>query len=362
MTATIVRDASVHDTAKKEAFEQRLLGMLNNAGIAIMTSLGHRAGLFDAMSRLPPSTSQQIADQAGLNERYVREWLGAMATGAVVEYQPDDRTYYLPPEHAALLTRAASPTNMAASMQWVPLLGCVEDHVLAAFRHGQGVPYSAYQRFHEVMAEESAQTIVAGLADYILPLVPGLEQRLMHGIDVLDIGCGSGRAMNHLAGLYPNSRFRGYDFSDEGVEAARNEAQRRGLTNVHFQVQDAAEINDRQAFDLITAFDAIHDQAKPAEVLRNIASALRPDGTFLMQDISGSSHVHQDMNHLVAPFLYTISCMHCMSVSLANGGPGLGAMWGKETALEMLKAAGFQQVRVESLPHDIMNFYYIATV
>lgn len=356
--STLMSDGNF-DTARAEAFGQTMLGVINHAGLALMLSLGHRSGLFDALADQSPATSDEIARHAGLSERYVREWLGAMVTGGVVEYDPTARTYRLPPEHAALLTRAASPNNLAASMQWVAVLGGVEDHVLEAFRHGRGVPYSAYRRFHEVMAEESAQTVVAGLQPHILPLIPGLTDRLADGIDVLDVGCGSGRAMLHLAGLYPRSRFVGYDLSEEGVGAARAEASRRGLANVRFEVRDLAALNERGAHDLITAFDAIHDQARPAEVLSKIAMALRPTGVFLMQDIAGTSDLERDRAHPLAPFLYTVSCMHCMSVSLALGGPGLGAMWGKETALRMLREAGFGPVRVESLPHDLMNFYYI---
>jgi ubiquinone/menaquinone biosynthesis C-methylase UbiE len=324
-----------------------------------MISIGHRTGLFDAMRVLPAATSERIAKAAGLSERYVREWLGAMATGGIVEYEPVRRTYRLPPEHAAFLTRAASPNNFAAATQWLAVLGCAESEVVSAFRHGKGVPYSAYPRFHEVMAEESGQTVLAGLEEHILPLVPGLIDKLEKGIDVLDVGCGSGMAMLQLAERFPNSRFAGHDMSEEAIEAARREAARRNLANVHFDVADAATMNRATAFDLITAFDAIHDQARPAEVLANIARALRPGGVFLMQDISGSSHVHEDMNHPMGPFLYTVSCMHCMSVSLAMGGPGLGAMWGKETALRMLREAGFPNVAVNALPHDVINFWYV---
>src|SRR5690349_12002030 len=129
------------DQAKQDAFGQQMMTVMNHAGLAIMTSLGHRAGLFDCMARMAPATSQQIAEEAELNERYVREWLGAMVTSRVVEYDPAARTYRLPPEHAAWLTRGASPTNVAGSMQWVAVLGYVEDQVLEAFAHGRGVPY-----------------------------------------------------------------------------------------------------------------------------------------------------------------------------------------------------------------------------
>jgi len=220
------------------------------------------------------------------------------------------------------------------------------------------VPYSAYPRFHEVMAEESAQTVVAALTGSILPLVPGLTDRLEAGIDVLDLGCGSGRALTLMARTYPKSRFTGYDISEEGIARAREGAQ--GLGNVRFEVRDVAQLGEEDNYDLVTTFDVIHDQARPAAVLVGISKALRPDGVYLMQDIAGSSHVHNNMDHLVGPLMYTISTMHCMTVSLAQGGAGLGAMWGEEKAGEMLREAGFTNVEVEQLPHDFTNSYYIA--
>ncbi|MGQ0633303.1 MAG: class I SAM-dependent methyltransferase [Planctomycetaceae bacterium] len=331
---------------------------MNHSALALMTSLGHRTGLFDVLAKLPASTSAEIARAAGLNERYVREWLGAMATGRVVTYDATTGRYALPAAHAAFLTRSANP-NFGVSAQWIAVLGQVEDEIVAAFSHGRGVPYSAYNRFHEVMAEESGQTVVAALDQHILPLVPGLIDQLERGIDVLDVGCGSGRAMNHLARRFPRSRFAGYDLSDEAIAAARRDSERHGLSNTRFEVRDLAEWHEPASRDLITAFDVIHDQARPDRVLRNIATALKPEAVYLMQDISGSSHVHEDIAHPMGTLLYTVSCMHCMSVSLANGGPGLGAMWGRQKALDMLREAGFGPVRVESLPHDLMNFYYI---
>ena len=206
-----------------------MLGVLNDASVALMTTIGHRTGLFDAMAGLPPSTSAEIAAAANLDERYVREWLGAMVAGRIVEHDPPSGTYSLPQEHAALLTRAASPDNLAVTAQFIPLLGSVEDEIVESFREGGGVPYSAYPRFHEVMAEESAQTVVAALTGSILPLVPGLTERLEAGIDVLDVGSGSGRALNLMASAFPNSRFVGYDLSEEAVARASAEAAEHGL-------------------------------------------------------------------------------------------------------------------------------------
>jgi 2-polyprenyl-3-methyl-5-hydroxy-6-metoxy-1,4-benzoquinol methylase len=350
------------DTARKDAFLNRTVEMINHASLALMVSIGHRTGLFDTMATLPASTSAQIAAAAQLNERYVREWLGAMVVGKIVEYNPADKTYVLPPEHAASLTRAASPGNMALSMQWVAVMGYVEDHVVDAFKHGRGVPYEKYNRFHEVMAEESSQTVVAALKDHILPMVPGLIDRLTTGIDALDIACGSGRTVMEMAGLFPHSLFCGRDIATPAIDAANVEAKRRGLKNVRFEAVDVSEPDGEKVFDLVTAFDAIHDQAKPDRVLANIRRWLRPGGVFLMQDIWASSHLHKNLEHPLSPMLYTISTMHCMSVSLASGGPGLGACWGKEKALEMLAAAGFPDATVQELPHDPINLYYVAKV
>ena len=342
-----------------EQFATRLTSILNDAATALMISLGHRLGLFDAMAELELASSQQIADATGCHERYVREWLGALVTAGVVEFLPEAQSYSLPKTHAALLTRSATPNNVAVFAQYIPMLGSVEELIIEAFRHGRGVPYAAYARFHQVMAEESGQTVVAALEEHILPLVDGMDTRLKQGIQVLDIGCGSGLALNRLSQRYPNSSFVGYDISEEGIIRAVKESERNKLTNVRFSCIDASQLKHHEEFDLVTAFDAIHDQAKPLEVLRNIRNALRPGGTFLMQDIHASSQLENNIGHPIGPFIYTISCLHCMSVSLASGGAGLGAAWGKELALQMLEEAGFADIRVETLPHDFQNCYFI---
>lgn len=355
-TASPTQNSSLKST---DDFADWLLGIINGGSLALMISIGHRTELFDTLTDLPPSTSEQIAQAAGLNERYVREWLGAMVTGRVLMYDPDQNTYTLPSAYAAVLTRAASPDNIAAFTQYIPLLGSVEDAIIDCFYNGGGVPYSQFKRFHPVMAEDSGQTVVAALTEHILPLVPGLEAALQQGIDVLDLGCGSGRALNKLAKLFPNSRFFGIDISESAIATAREECQYRGLSNVQFDIQDAATFEAVDRYDLITTFDAIHDQAHPDRVLSNIRQALKPDGIYLMQDIRAASNVAGNLNHPAGPFLYTISCMHCMTVSLAQGGMGLGAVWGEEKALEMLKAAGFSQVTIKQLAHDFQNSYYI---
>lgn len=342
-----------------ENFEEYMLDVMNKAATALMLSVGHRTKLFDSMYDCTSMTSQQLAEKSNLNERYVREWLGAMVTGKIVDYDPSNKTYSLSEEKAKFLSRDGS-YNFASSMQWIPALAYVEDEIVKCFEKGGGVPYESYHRFHAVMAEESSQTVLPALVNSILPLVPGLVEDLKKGISVLDVGCGSGRALNLMAKNFPNSRFTGYDFSKEAIDYATSESEKLGNKNTSFQVQDVEHFPEGEKFDLVTAFDAIHDQAAPAKVLQNIRGAVKEHGVFLMQDIGSSSQLENNKTHPLGPFLYTVSCLHCMTVSLALDGHGLGAMWGKEKATEMLNDVGFSKVDVKQLPHDPINYYYIA--
>lgn len=355
--STVARER--YDVARVEAFTGRLLGALNEGALMLMVSVGHRTRLFDVLAERGASTSAELAQAAGLQERYVREWLGAVAVGGVVDYDPVTRRYALPAEHASVLTRGVA-ANLAATAQFLPLLASVEDQVVECFAKGGGVSYEEYPRFHEVMAEESDQTVVAALEAHILPVVPGLREALRDGIDVLDVGCGRGRALARLAATYPASRFVGFDLSAEAVAEGNAAAAAAGLRNLRLEARDVAAFEGEGRFDLVTAFDAIHDQARPARVLERIHASLRPLGVFLMQDIGASRHVEKNFGHSLGPWLYAISCLHCMTVSLAQGGAGLGTVWGEETALEMLEEAGFRTVTRQRLPHDIVNVYFVA--
>ena len=347
------------DTARVEIFGARMGDVLNDGMLALLMSIGHQVGLFDTLAELPPATSPEIAGATGLTERYVREWLGAMTVARVIEYDAPHRAYWLPREHAAFLTRSAGPQNLAGATQFIALLAGIESRLVDCFRRGGGVPYAEFTEFHRLMAEDSGAVFDAALLDSILPLVAGLPGRLGEGIDVADIGCGSGHAINLIASAYPRSRCVGYDFSTEAVAAGRAEASALGLTNAEFVVRDVAALGEYERFDLITAFDAIHDQAHPADVLAGIAAALRPGGTFLMVDIEASSNLEDNVEHPFAPFLYGVSTMHCMTVSLSLGGDGLGTVWGRQKASEMLTDAGFSSVEVTHVEADAFNAYYI---
>jgi ubiquinone/menaquinone biosynthesis C-methylase UbiE len=350
------------ESPQAPTFADRLVSVLNDGALCLMISIGHRTGLFDTMRGAPPLTSPELAARAGLDERYVREWLGAMVTGRVVEVDSESVRFALPTDHAALLTRAGAADNLGSFAQYIGLLGAVEDDIVACFKNGGGVPYSRYPRFHDVMAEDSGQSALPVIESHILPLVPGLADRLRAGIRVLDAGCGRGRVLTRLAELFPKSRYVGMDLSTEATAQAQQDAAGKGLTNIQFVAADLSDFDTRAepaSFDFITTLDAVHDQAKPLALLKGIYRTLADDGVYLMQDIKGSSHVHKNIGHRLGTLLYTVSCMHCMTVSLAQGGEGLGAMWGEEKTREYLALAGFRSVKTHELAHDIQNNWYV---
>lgn len=347
------------DQAAAEQFAGRIVGVLDNASLALLLSLGHRTGLLDTLGELDrPATSTDVARAAALDERYVRELLGGLVVAEVLTYDAANRTYRLPPEHAATLTTAAGPDNLAFFTQYVGLMGTIEPEIARVFREGGGVPYEQYATFQPLQRAETARVYDAALVQAILPLASGVIDRLQAGIDVLDVGTGGGHAINVMARAFPNSRFVGVDISTEGIGLARAEAESWGLSNATFQVADAAEFTG--TYDLITAFDTIHDQARPTQVLAAIAGALADDGVFLMGDIEFSSKLEENVGNPFAPTVFAFSVFHCLTVSLAYGGEGLGTAWGRQLARQKLTEAGFTDISATYVEGDPLNVYFVA--
>ena len=349
--------AAEFDRAKAKAFTQLMVRHLEGAAVSIMIEVGRRVGLFEAMATMGAVTSVEIAEKTGLSERYVREWLAAMVCGGIIEYAAGEHIYRLPREHAAGLTGSSSK-NLTGMAEMFPLMNRVIPDVADAFRTGHGVRYSAYQPdFTGLMDRRSRPRYDELLFSAYLAKPEGLISRLEAGIRVADVGCGTGYCITLMARRFPKSTFIGYDISEEGIAEARAAA--RGLANASFVVQDVRSLETPVPFDLVTAFDAIHDQADPAEVIRRVRAALAPGGTFLMLDVWASSELADNVGVPMAPYLYTMSTMHCMSVSLAGGGPGLGTAWGHQVATGMLHEAGFTDVKLFERV-DPANSLYVA--
>ena len=336
-----------HEATKQ--FGAKLVGIYTGAVLTELIEVGYAVGLFEA-SRAGPATSEQLAQRAGLKERYVREWLGAMATSGIYRYEAESERYELPAEHASMLT-GDTAQNVAPMSRMLVHFGSHLPKLAACFRAGGGIPYSAYRPvFTQCMDDVWRRIYDQMLIPQFIGAVAGVPEQLRQGIRVLDIGCGTGHAMNLIAREFPKSQVFGYDIGEDAIAAARKEAAAMGLSNATFEVVDVAALPGGAQFDLITAFDAIHDQKSPDAVLRGIKRSLAPGGTFLMIDFKFASSVAGNMANPFAPMYYGISLMHCMPVSLAVGGKGLGTVWGEQTARQMLAEAGFGQVRMQDTP------------
>lgn len=340
-----------------QQFARQLLNIYTGGVLAQLVNIGYQTGLFEAAAT-GPGTSQAISERAGLYERYVREWLGAMTTSGIFTYDPATKTYALPAEHAVLVT-GQTARNLAPLSGMVNLLGKNLEHVAHCFRHGGGVPYAAFRPAFTTCMDDAWRRIYdEQLISGFLGAVEGLAAQLQAGIRVADIGCGTGHALNLMAAAYPHSTFVGYDLAEDAIATATEEARAMAVANARFAVCDVTVLPAAPQFDLITAFDSIHDQVDPATVLRRMHDALAPNGTFLMIDFKFSSNVEENMGNPFAPFYYGISTMHCLTVSLAEGGTGLGTVWGLQTARRMLTEAGFTTIEVVDAPRP-QNCIYV---
>ena len=389
-------------------FGQKMSDILNYGALNLAMAIGYKKRLFDVMEDLGAmATAAEIADSAGVNLRYIQEWLGVMVTGGIVEIETDsdgidqanpteqanashpsnvrEVRYHLPQAHAAFLTRQAGSSNLGVYTQEIPLLTqCAMAAVEKGFDTGEGVPFSVYPQFQSFMSELSNAKHREVLVEKFLPGVDGgkLIQRLEAGIRVCDLGCGEGVALNLMAERFPKSEFVGIDNHAEAIETAKKEAAEkgqmesrndprphrdggRGLKNVTYRVEDAATLMKNPdfagQFDFIMAFDAIHDQTRPLAALKSIKHMLAEGGIFSMVDIDAGSRHSDNMAHPMGPFLYTVSLMHCMPVGLgASGenGMGLGMMWGRQRAVALLKEAGFDHIETLEMAHDPFNVHY----
>lgn len=350
-------------------FSRKMIDILNYGALNLAVGIGYRTRLFDVMDEAgAPRTAEAIARAAGLNSRYVEEWLGVMCTGGIVTLSTrEDGTaeYLLPRSHGDLLTRRSGNGNLGVYAQEIPLLTlCAMERVVEGFRTGEGVPYAAYPRFQAFMTELANAKHRQVLIDRFLPSVDGgrMTARLERGIRVCDMGCGEGVALHLMASAFPASRFTGIDMDPEVIRIARTAAREAGLGNVGFRVRDAAALGSgdefEEAFDYVTAFDAIHDQREPLEALKSVRRMLAPGGFFSMIDIDAGSAHQDNMAHPMGPFLYTVSLMHCMPVGLVDNGAGLGMMWGRQKAVALLSRAGFEKVEVVEMAHDPFNIHY----
>jgi SAM-dependent methyltransferase len=346
------------DQAKLEAFTGRALGDASATFVNILCVIGDRLGLFKDLARHGPATSAELAMRAGIQERYAREWLSALASAGYLEYDAADRRFRLPPEHAPVLAQESGPVFFGGVYHMIPALVGSLDRLTEAFRRGGGVSQADYDpRLWEGMERFTASWFENLLLQQWIPAAPEVQAALERGALLADVGCGRGRALIKLAQAFPRSRFVGYDLFEPVVRTAATNAQAAGVADrVRFEQRDISQgIPER--YDVVTTFDVVHDAVDPLGMLRAIRHALRPDGTYLCLEFNCSDTLEENAGPIGA-FLYSCSVLYCTTTSLAGGGEGLGTAGLPESRLrELGTAAGFSRIRRLPLENPFNTLY-----
>jgi SAM-dependent methyltransferase len=331
------------DWAKARKFSEQVAGDVAATMHAVMSYLGDRLGIFKAMAESGPVTVEQLASRTGLNERYIREWLGSMAASKYVEYRPDAQTYYLPPEHALSLADEDSLFFFGGFIGGIVGNISVAPKVAEAFKTGKGVPQSEYPpEVFESIERGSAPLYKHRLVKQWLAAMPHVVAKLEQGGSAADVGCGSGRAAITIAQAFPKAQVAGFDVHAGSIERARANAAAAGVADhAAFNAIDATRLPEHR-FDFISTFEVVHDSVDPLGLMTSIRKALRPGGSYLMVELNVSPKLEENITTF-GRMLYSVSTLYCMTVSLAHGGAGIGAVMGEPKARELATQAGFTQ-------------------
>jgi len=348
------------NAAKQEAFVGKVLGDTSAAMTTVLASIGDRLGLFKDLASHGSSTSGELSARTGTNERYVREWLGGMATAGYLDYERDSGRFTLPLEHAAALAEEGGPFFFGGIYQMSRAMNTVVEKVIHSFQHGGGVPQSAYpEDFWDGLERFTAGWFENLLLQQWIPAMPDVQAKLERGTSFADVGCGRGRALIKLAQAFPRSRYVGFDLFSPTIELATNHAKTAGVADrVRFETRDVCGGLPEQ-FDVIATFDVVHDAIDPLGLLRSIRAGLKDDGVYICLDINSSHELEQNKGPLGAMF-HGFSVLYCMTTSLAHDGAGLGTLGFHERRVnEMCQQAGFRAVRRVPLENPFNNLYEI---
>lgn len=349
------------DVEALKAYAKQVFGLLDGAVTSALIHLGDRLGLYRELAR-GPATSEELAGRAGLDERWVREWLHNQGAAGLLEHGADGR-FSLSPEGRAVLADEDHPAFGAGMFSQLPETLGVAGKLVEAFRTGRGLPYDAF-------GPEGARGVERGFApwyrNFLVPLAvgrtEGLRERLERGGRVADVGCGGGVALIELARAFPEAELHGYDISDHALERAERNREAAGVTNVTFHHPASDPLPADGRFDLVLTFDCLHDMTHPEEAVRAIRAAIAPDGVWLIADIKSHPTYEENVEkNPMASLMYGFSVLTCMSSALSEpGGAGLGTLgFHEQLAREMTRAAGFTRFRRMDLEHPVNAFYEV---
>jgi 2-polyprenyl-3-methyl-5-hydroxy-6-metoxy-1,4-benzoquinol methylase len=348
------------DMKKVEELAFRVVGDMGGAFTMALGYIGDRLGLFKAMAEAGPVTSAELAEKTGLNERYVREWLRAMVANEYLDYDQSSERYVMTSEQAFVLADEDSPMFVGGALHFATPSIWNTPKILEAFRSGGGISYSEIGEEIPCAIERFFRPgYINFLAQYWLAAVPGLTARLEKGMSVGDVGCGRGQSTVAIAKAFPNSNVTGIDYHVPSIERARELAAEQGVTNVKFIAGPADQISQQGPFDLICSFDCIHDMVDPAGTLKAIRNAMATDGVYIWSEPNASDKAHENRNTVGRAF-HSISPMHCMTVSLAHNGAGLGTVIGESGARSLAEEAGFSSFEKLQIENPFNQFFALS--
>lgn len=348
------------DRDKTWQFIENVTGFAAGFTTIGLLALADRSGLLRSMAGAGPLDIATVAIRADADERYVREILSGLAAAGVLAYDPSDESFTLPEEHAAVVADDTSPYSLAGYFDILPAMVGQLPALVEATRNGGGVSFEEFgERAVAGIDRANSPGMRILLTRRWLPVLPDVVERLEQGGRVADIGCGSGTAALAMAAAFPISEIVGIDLDQRSVERAEMRRDESGLANVSFQVGDASALPADPGFDLVTAFDVIHDLTDPLGTLSGVRSSLREGGVLLMMEPKIAPDLEGNVGSDRAALLYGISTMFCLTQSLAHGGAGLGAAWGPRRAEELCREAGFTTCEILPIDNPFSAFYRV---
>ncbi len=333
------------DEAKLHQFIGQMLSDLGGAASIALVRIGDALGLYKTMHDRGPMTVAELAAEAGVNPRYLREWLSHQAASNYVSYDPVTQKFTLPPEQAMVFAIEESPVYMAGAFACMASILDNQPKVEPAFKTGAGVGWGDQAScLFCATARFFRPGYLNNLVSNWLPALDGVVAKLERGAKAADVGCGHGVSTVIMAQAFPNSQFVGYDFHPSSIEHAQAHAREHGVTNTRFEVGTAKDYPEKD-FDLVGFFDCLHDMGDPAGAAAHVRQSLKPDGSWMVVEPIAGDRLEDNLNP-IGRIYYAASTMVCVPTSLAQEvGAALGAQAGEAKLREVITAGGFRTVR-----------------
>jgi ubiquinone/menaquinone biosynthesis C-methylase UbiE len=354
-----IKEVNTMDMQKIEALTDRILNDINAAMSCLNLYIGHRLDLFRTLVEYSPVSSTELAVKTGYNERYVREWLECMAVNGYIEHDDEANRFSISPEYGTVLSDQDNSSYMASFLCWIPSLAGVIEPLMEAFRSGGGVPYEDYGADTlEAVGMGNRPMFVNDYVDIWIPALPEIKTILEDGGRVAEIGCGVGWSSISLAKGFPNVKIDAFDMDRASIEQARANAEKAGVSDsITFHLAAAESIEHDTPYDLVTAFECIHDMAYPVKALNKMKNMLAPNGIVLISDEAAGENLKENSNFL-GRFLYNFSVLHCLPQAMVfPDSAGTGTAMSVSTLRKYAIAAGFTKIDILPIDNPFWRFY-----